>query len=327
MKGVKTFLVVLSLFAIAACSSSEPENVMATQMEVAQQQQDTQAANLQQSDSVMIKRAETTPEIDATQSPVETDGGASSPIKHLLWLLLLAVIIAALGYLSKKRVGDGSSLTEKDARILKWLVGGELLLFVVELIVLIVLFCVGVMSGNLAEYIIVVSGLGGAFALLNAYGAFCTNSALLRKYGISFSWRRILIYLISSLVLMSIVMLVSPYIFGVAILDIRLLSSAIVIMGIALSVMFGVDMYRQNAQSLPAIPVVLILFTIGTLMSGAIVLLALIAIGVWYVIKGIADSEKAKNGRNLSLESDKCEHKEDCTTATSPCDKHQDLER
>ena len=210
-------------------------------------------------------------------------------IVHLLWLFVLAVAVAVLGFVCKKKMSK--ELTEKEAYTVKWLVGSELMLYVIEVLVAVILWLLGILDACAAN-IPTAAAFLILFMALNAVGAFVINDAILRKFGISFLWKRVLIYVGVAVALALLFAILMPLALDISAFDSRMLISDVLVLCVALCTMFGVDMYRQNPQSLNAIPAVFILFTIGALMSGTLVVIALVATGLWYAVRGLFAKKK-----------------------------------
>ena len=158
-----------------------------------------------------------------------------------------------------------------------------------------ILLLLGVLGACESKFVIVMVTLALLLMLLNAYGAFATNSAILSRYEISFTWKRVLVYVGIALAVEALFALLIPQIFDIAIADARMFIPNVIILAITLFVLFGVDMYKQNEQSLRVIPVVFILFMIGMLMIGVLAIIALLAIGLWSVIKICLAKDAAKD--------------------------------
>ena len=292
MKRLQTIVVALSLLQMFACGASEVKEVAApTEMPI-EQSSDEQVAELQPSDTTLMN---TTAEVAPAPTPEQEQ---TVPIAHLLWLFVPAVAVAVLGYIIKRKMK--SAATEKEVSTVKWLVGSELIIYAVELVIAAILLLVGILDAC-AEHIAPTISFLILFLSLNAYGAFVTNDAILQKLGISFSWKRVLIYVGIAFAVEALFAIFMPMVFDVAITDARMILPNIIMLCVVLCILFGVDMYKQNSQSLSAIPLVFMLFTIGVLMSGTLVLVALLVIGLWYVIRSCLVKEKAKEHRDATL--------------------------
>lgn len=316
MRRLQTIIVALSLVVAMACNTSKAENVLP----------DNTPVESIASEDIVVPQGDDTTSVSEPDKAIdvveESEAERTIPIGHLLWLLVPAVAIATLGYLCKKKITE--EMTEKETLVVKWLVGSLLVLYVVELLLFVILKQLGVFGFYAPKYILLVATFAISFMLLNAYGAFVANSAILRKYKISFPWKRVIIYVGIALAVETIFALVVPLAFDVSIFDSRMLIPNVIALCTLLFVLFGVDMYQQNAQSLKVIPVVFVLFTIGSLMSGTLVLIAFFAVGVWYIARGCLVKDKMKDRRNASLECESCSAKESCSAPGTPCEKHQD---
>lgn len=310
MNRLQTIIVALSLVVAFACGSVEAEK-SALSAEVAIEHptpaevQEEQVADTTQVNAVvpnLLISADTTPKIEEKPQIEENkieenkvEEKRTIPAKHLLWLFIPAVAIAALGFVCKVKISEIKEDTEKETRIAKWLVGSVLALYVVEFIMLAILLLLGVLGACESKFVIVMVTLALLLMLLNAYGAFATNSAILSRYEISFTWKRVLVYVGIALAVEVLFALLIPHIFDIAIADARMFIPNVIILAITLFVLFGVDMYKQNEQSLRVIPVVFILFMIGMLMIGVLAIIALLAIGLWSVIKICLAKDAAKD--------------------------------
>ena len=310
MNRLQTIIVALSLVVAFACGSVEAEK-SALSAEVAIEHptpaevQEEQVADTTQVNAVdpnLLISADTTPKIEEKPQIEENkieenkvEEKRTIPAKHLLWLFIPAVAIAALGFVCKVKISEIKENTEKETRIAKWLVGSVLALYVVEFIMLAILLLLGVLGACESKFVIVMVTLALLLMLLNAYGAFATNSAILSRYEISFTWKRVLVYVGIALAVEVLFALLIPHIFDIAIADARMFIPNVIILAITLFVLFGVDMYKQNEQSLRVIPVVFILFMIGMLMIGVLAIIALLAIGLWSVIKICLAKDAAKD--------------------------------
>ena len=305
MNRLQTIIVALSLVVAFACGSVEAEK-LALSAEVAIEHptpaevQEEQVADTTQVNAVdpnLLISADTTPKIEEKPQIEENkvEEKRTIPAKHLLWLFIPAVAIAALGFVCKVKISEIKENTEKETRIAKWLVGSVLALYVVEFIMLAILLLLGVLGACESKFVIVMVTLALLLMLLNAYGAFATNSAILSRYEISFTWKRVLVYVGIALAVEVLFALLIPQIFDIAIADARMFIPNVIILAITLFVLFGVDMYKQNEQSLRVIPVVFILFMIGMLMIGVLAIIALLAIGLWSVIKICLAKDAAKD--------------------------------
>ena len=310
MNRLQTIIVALSLVVAFACGSVEAEK-SALSAEVAIEHptpaevQEEQVADTTQVNAVdpnLLISADTTPKTEEKPQIEENkieenkvEEKRTIPAKHLLWLFIPAVAIAALGFVCKVKISEIKENTEKETRIAKWLVGSVLALYVVEFIMLAILLLLGVLGACESKFVIVMVTLALLLMLLNAYGAFATNSAILSRYEISFTWKRVLVYVGIALAVEALFALLIPQIFDIAIADARMFIPNVIILAITLFVLFGVDMYKQNEQSLRVIPVVFILFMIGMLMIGVLAIIALLAIGLWSVIKICLAKDAAKD--------------------------------
>lgn len=302
--------VAMLLLGVLSCGKSEVES-RTMQLEItAEDCAEKRLAETNSCDTSAVQVVDTLQQIEAeegyasevAQSPKEAESEQSIPAANIFILLLPAVVIAVLGFVCKKKITNKEELTEKEMRTEKWLIGSILGLYVAELVALSVLLLLGVLDTCPPRLMLLVFIFAVVFMLLNAYGAFVANSAILRKYNISFSWKRVFVYVGIALVVGLLFVVVMPLIFDVAITDARIYVTDIMLVSILLVLLFGVDMYRQNPQSLKAMPVIFILFTIGMLMSGALVLLALFVVGLWYVVRSCLVKEKVQEHRNKSLE-------------------------
>ena len=284
MRRLQTLVVALSLLVAMACNAAKPEPALHAYGTPIEQNHDEEIVTSQGDDSTFVQNFDKEAEPLAPKSETRT-----IPIGHLLWLLLPAIAVAVLGYICKKKISDDMSAEEELTA--KWLIGSELLLYVVELLLFVVLFLLGVFEGTTLGSVLLTALIAILFMSLNAYGAFTANAAILRKYDISFTWKKVLVYVGIALAVDILFVIFMPLVFDAAIFNSRIILPNIIVLCTVLCLLFGIDMYNQNAKSLRAIPVVFLLFTIGMLMSGSLILAALLIIGLCYVIKNALAKE------------------------------------
>lgn len=291
MRRLQTIIVALLLVVAMACNAPKVERIPLTDSTIAEQTSSEDIATLPGDDATFEQ-----PDGAVVPPVVEK---RTIPTSHLLWLLVPAVAVAVLGSLCKKKITD--DMTVEEQHTAKWLIGSVLMLYVVELLLFVVFFLLGVFEDCTFGSALLVALIAIIFMLLNAYGAFTANAAILRKFEVSFTWKKVLVYVGIALVIDLLFVVFMPLVFDAAIFNSRIILPNIIVLCTVLCLLFGVDMYNQNAKSLRVIPVVFLLFTIGMLMSGSLILAALLIIGLWYVIKNAL----AKEAADAELESEK----------------------
>lgn len=297
MRRLQAIIVAVLLFVAMACNASKVDSGVLPNGTIPTHAQNEEVATAQGEDSTFVQSPE-------KEVVAPTENERTIPVGHLLWLLVPAVVVAILGYLCKKKITD--DMTAEEKLTAKWLIGSVLMLYVVELLLFVVLFLLGVFEKCTLGSALLVALVAAVFMLLNAYGSFTANTAILRKFEISFTWKRVLVYVGIALAVDLLFVIFMPLVFDAPIFSSRIILPNIIVLCTVLCLLFGVDMYSQNAKSLRAIPLVFILFTIGMLMSGALILIALLAIGLWYVIKNGLAKEKCEQP-NLPEETSKIE--------------------
>ena len=299
MRRLQTIIVALSLFVAFACGANRVEEPVSPTEIAVERSAPVDVSEEPVCDTTKVNANNPVSSAPIEEAPKADDEKRSIPVKHLMWLLIPAVAVAVLGFVCRVKISKVKEDSEKEMRLVKWLVGSVLALYVVEFIMLAILLLLGVLEACEPKLVVVVVLFSLLLMLLNAYGAFATNSAILSRYEISFTWKRVLVYVGIALAVEAFFALLIPRIFDVAITDARMFVPNLIILAITLFVLFGIDMYKQNEQSLRAIPVVFILFMIGMLMVGVLAVIALLAIGMWSVIKSClakdAAKEEAKN--------------------------------
>ena len=248
------------------------------------------------------------------------------PISHLFWLLIPGLLIAGVGYMSKSISKRKGEWTEDDKDIIKWAPGVLLGLYFLEIALLVLLTFLGVFHGDHAPGMGLFFALPGlALLVVNGYSAFAVNSLILSNYDVSFSWKRIIIYALASLGLGYLVTILISMLFKFDPANGNMLPFVIfvVIALLSLLVMFAVDMRKQNPASLRKLPILALLFLIGTILSAVVVMIIVIAVGVWYTWNWQLKSEEAKDRHNGSLLCSNCNSYGKCSSPGVPCSRHQ----
>ena len=248
------------------------------------------------------------------------------PISHLFWLLIPGLLIAGVGYMSKSISKRKGEWTEDDKDIIKWAPGVLLGLYFLEIALLVLLTFLGVFHGDHAPGMGLFFALPGlALLVVNGYSAFAVNSLILSNYDVSFSWKRIIIYALASLGLGYLVTILISMLFKFDPANGNMLPFVIfvVIALLLLLVMFAIDMRKQNPASLRKLPILALLFLIGTILSAVVVMIIVIAVGVWYTWNWQLKSEEAKDRHNGSLLCSNCNSYGKCSSPGVPCSRHQ----
>ncbi len=222
-----------------------------------------------------------------------------------------------------KRKGEW---TEDDKDIIKWAPGVLLGLYFLEIALLVLLTFLGVFHGDHAPGMGLFFALPGlALLVVNGYSAFAVNSLILSNYDVSFSWKRIIIYALASLGLGYLVTILISMLFKFNPANGNMLPLVIfvVIALLSLLVMFAIDMRKQNPASLRKLPILVLLFLIGTILSAVVVMIIVIAVGVWYTWNWQLKSEEAKDRHNGSLLCSNCNSYGKCSSPGVPCSHHQ----
>lgn len=249
------------------------------------------------------------------------------PITHLLWLLIPGLLIAGVGYTAKSLSKRKGEWNEDDVDIMKWAPGVLLGLYFVEIALLLLLTILGVFNSNHAPGMGILFALPGlALLIANGYSAFAVNGLILSSFDVSFSWKRIIIYALASMGLGYLVTILISMLFKFDPANGNMLPLVIfVVLTLAsLLVMFAVDMRKQNPASLRKLPILSLLFLIGTLLSAVLVMIVVIAVGVWYTWNWQLKSEEAKDNHNSNLSCSTCNSRGLCSSHGVPCSRHQD---
>ena len=240
-------------------------------------------------------------------------------------MFLPALLIAIVSYIAKSMSSEPSDeeYADSDRRVINWLAYGVVALFVIQAIMLFLFAYYNAFANFEIDFLIFFCIPIFGYMGLNAYGAFSTNVAVLRNYGVSFSWVRVAIYLVASFIIGSVLTFIVAYLAGFDNADLWLAIPYLLGIAVSMLAMFGFDMYRQNPASLWMLPVMSLLFVIGVttlILSGVLVA---IVVGVWYVLKSHVASETMKDKNNASLVCTTCNHYGTCTSVGVPCDHHQ----
>lgn len=260
---------------------------------------------------------------DDSKQRVARRGGMSA--FNLFWLFIPALLIAIVSYIAKSMASEPSEKehAEDDRRVIDWLAVGVVALFIIQAVMLLCFAYYNAFAHFEIDYIIFFCIPIFAYMGLNAYGAFTTNVAILRNYEVTFSWARIIIYVVASFVVGSALTFLISFLAGFENANLWLAIPYLLGIAVSMLAMFGIDMYRQNPKSLKMLPVLALLLTIGVvalILSGVLVA---VLIGLWLVLKSHVTSETMKDKNNASLVCTTCNHYGTCTSVGVPCSRHQ----
>ena len=274
--------------------------------------------NLKKRDSAFAREAKTWKFLSESGSKI---GGAERtiPMEHLFWLVIPGLLICLVGKWAKSIMND-EKRTDDEVYVFRWLPIALLSLYIIEIGLAALLLYLGALNGEMSYMAGILFAIPGLILMaMNGYGAFAMNSALLTQYGVNFPLKRVIIYTIVSLL---IFYFSGKFIPSVMDNPIMLLPKMLMLY-IPLLLMFGVDMYRQNPESLRSLPWLMFFFLIGTIIAGVIIVVVLMAIGVMRVWSAHIKSEELKDANNGALSCASCSYRGSCSSPGSPCSQHQ----
>ena len=258
--------------------------------------------------------------------PVVVSNREPIHIFNLFWLLLPGLLIAGVAYAANslsKRKGEW----DEDERVFVKRSPIILLgLYLLEIALLALLIFLGVFNSKHDPGMGIIFALPGlALLIVNGYSAFAVNSLILSSYNVSFSWKRIIVYGLASVglgyfatILISVIFKFDPANGNMSSLVISTVLTLILLL-----TMFAVDMRKQNPASLRKLPILALLFLIGTLLSAVLVMIVVIAVGAYYVWSWQLKSEEAKDRNNDNLSCSNCNSRGLCSSPGVPCSRHQ----
>lgn len=246
-------------------------------------------------------------------------------IANMFWMIIPALLIAALGYMAKVMREDSETYAGVEGNFEVWAPYILLLLYVLELALLLLLIYLGALNDELGIF------AGFMFAipafilmLINGWAAFTTSSLVLSFYKVEFGWKRIVKFILISI---GVGCVVSVLLIPVSKLNpdssIQSWASLVSILVVFLA-LIGVDMRKQNPDSLRMLPILVVLITIGLLISFVAVAMVAIAVGIYYIWNFQISSEIAKDEHNNALSCDTCNYRGNCSSRAVPCTRHQD---
>ena len=246
-------------------------------------------------------------------------------IANMFWMIIPALLIAALGYMAKVMREDIETYAGVEGNFEVWAPYILLLLYLLELALLLLLIYLGALNDELGIF------AGFMFAipafilmLINGWAAFTTSSLVLSFYKVEFGWKRIVKFILISI---GVGCVVSVLLIPVSKLNpdssIQSWASLVSILVVFLA-LIGVDMRKQNPDSLRMLPILVVLITIGLLISFVAVAMVAIAVGIYYIWNFQISSEIAKDEHNDALSCDTCNYRGNCSSRAVPCTRHQD---